>query len=453
MERRITLLIYTLLVASIILISTVLTFNSFADSKKGEKEEHSNQETYLMYESPVICSACHTEQFKQWSNSMHSKAYDNTFFSSFFKKIAIPDAKGNDSYSKEVKECTKCHAPVAYIAGDYFTEPKGDNPATQGIICDFCHTLQGFNGERPGNANYISINGPDIDPKRGPYKDAVSPFHQTVFSEFHTKADICGTCHNYTNPNGVPISSTYTEYKEGPWSRQGYQCQDCHMLGQGVAHPLPSRAAIMGPEREKVFTHRWPGGRSESQLKGSLDVELWVDKKLAKPGETVTIIARVTNIKAGHKVPTGDPNRQVWLEMRAVDSSKIYPILLKSNSESSDDVYGITNNDLGYRFLERDGLPEGYRIYHIVLAKEGGDITLAPYEAKQVIFDNRIKPKESRVETFKWVVPERIASGEVVIEARLNYRYMPQSLADELGIGKIPIIQIATDEYIINVER
>jgi hypothetical protein len=170
-------------------------------------------------------------------------------------------------------------------------------------------------------------------------------------------------------------------------------------------------------------------------------------------GEELIIKVNVTNTKAGHKFPSSSPNlRQLWLEVNAIDSKKKTPVLLRIE-EGKPALYDITSNESAYKDIERDALPEGNRIYHSVFIDKNNQHTYTFYDAVKVAFDNRLKPKETRTETYKWKIPSDTPIGEVIISARLNYRSMPQSLADYLEAGEMPITEVAHNEASVFVAK
>ena len=135
-----------------------------------------------------------------------------------------------------------------------------------------------------------------------------------------------------------------------------------------------------------------------------------------------------------------------------------------SKPNEPDAVYGITSNNPAYQGLEknikpgkkfdgfsRDALAEGDRLYHLFFEDPDGYLTLSQYYAVKIVYDNRLKPEETRVETYQWKIPSDIAKGEIFIDAKLNYRYMPQSFADYLEIGEIPIIEVAKKRLALSV--
>ena len=58
--------------------------------------------------------------------------------------------------------------------------------------------------------------------------------------------------------------------------------------------------------------------------------------------------------------------------------------------------------------------------------------------------ENRLEPLEVRTENYSFTVPQNLPD-EVYLQAKLNYRRMPDSLADFFGIERRPVIQVAKD--------
>ena len=48
--------------------------------------------------------------------------------------------------------------------------------------------------------------------------------------------------------------------------------------------------------------------------------------------------------------------------------------------------------------------------------------------------DYRIGPRETKIETFTWTVPDDVDFGMVVVSAELNYRWLVKSVADYLKV-------------------
>ncbi|HXE97675.1 MAG TPA: hypothetical protein VN642_14810, partial [Dongiaceae bacterium] len=268
--------------------------------------------------------------------------------------------------------------------------------------------------------------------KFGPFKDARSPYHDTAYSELHTVSELCGTCHNVTHPtNRIPIERTYDEWKDSPYVSAGIGCQECHMTpGPGYVKN-PGRAAIGGKEREHIFTHYFVGGNTTvptmlgsekharlatEMLQGAARMEL-ISVRNVRPGGTATVVIRVHNSGAGHKLPTGFPEgREMWVDFRVLDGQ---------------------GNEL-YRLGRIDGkgrLEEGTRAFKVVLGDdEGNVIDLEVWKATRILHDSRILPKGYADVRFDFQVPPDLA-GELAIKADLCYHSFSQAFVDLL-LGK-----------------
>jgi hypothetical protein len=368
---------------------------------------------------PAFCKQCHNEIYAQWSKSMHSKAYSDPIFRSALK-LAVKDMGGENSASGQMiqRYCLNCHAPIGNLTGDI---PPRSSLARSGISCDFCHTISGSTGI--GNASYLVSPGYI---KRGPFGDADSPIHETAYSEFHTKSEFCGMCHEVFHPiYGTPLETTYTEWREGPYSTKGIQCQSCMMGSEKNA-----RAAVQGPIRSLIRTHEFAGGNfvlgdRESALKllrGAAKIDLKVSKKKAKPGEEIEIKVGVTNVGAGHKIPTGVTDlRDMWLEIKVIDSENRQQILFKER-------------------------------YHTVFEDEKGvhGEEVPKWRAARIYSDNRIAPKERRAYRKYFSIPKD-ASGDFRIVAALKYRSLSPKISQKLGLRPLPAVDMALAETMISL--
>jgi len=94
-------------------------------------------------------------------------------------------------------------------------------------------------------------------------------------------------------------------------------------------------------------------------------------------------------------------------------------------------------------------------IYHEVLGDASGNPTMKVWEAESILFDNRILPKETRVEKFSFAIPGGL-KGPITVDAKLNYRSASQKLLDELfGEGAVvaPVIEMARAQGMMEVEK
>ena len=401
--------------------------------------------------SPEICSGCHGEIFEQWENSMHCLAHkDPVYFrvSQFLRKGLI-----NEGEIKEAESCVKCHTPVGHLTGfpEKISDDLSKTPeiATFGIQCDYCHSVtsvkQMYNNGlvlKPGNGE----DDPGI--KYGPFDDAAPDFHEAQFSDLHTRSQICGTCHDVKHVAfGTDIETTYTEWKNSPYNSKDpekrIECQGCHMYqrpgipstGSTPRPKNPGSATDYSDERPHIFTHYFVGGNSsvpgifDGQDKTQMAVErlqnaasLKVDTSLIQQKK---LNIMVTNIGAGHSIPTGVGDlRQVWLE-----------ITIQDKTGSISFQAGVLN--------ERHELPEDAMIFRSVFGDEKGNEVINIAKAKKVLKDNRIKAKQTITQNIDLpFVPQK----DDTIRVRLLYRGMPQKILNLIP-GKpfepLPVVEMA----------
>lgn len=311
------------------------------------------------FQSAELCEYCHgnydvaVEPYFNWRGSMMSQSARDPLFRAALT-IAEQDVPGSGQF------CWRCHAPTAWLEqrseppdGSNFNEMDWD-----GVQCDVCHRMvdplsdegkQLVEPDVPGYGNSMYVMSLDTA-KRGPRNDAQAN-HEWVFSPFHHEGQLCGVCHDVSNP--LQASDPYTQkpYEYGPilrvfseWELSDYaqmgeegSCQHCHM------HPKRGKSCYRGPEREDLAWHSLVGGnywipeilpmfwdysakewdalwagRNRALQTLRRAAQLSVVPTPAVSSNKLTI--RVTN-RAGHKLPTGDPEaRRMWLHVQFFDS-------------------------------------------------------------------------------------------------------------------------------------
>jgi hypothetical protein len=358
-------------------------------------------------EKPTRCDNCHggyeqpdtlVEPAFNWRGSMMSQAMRDPLFTAFLV-IANQDAPESGDL------CIRCHSPSGWLEGR--SEPTNGSSLTrddrESVHCDVCHRMVkpfplGTNpypddsiytaDTYPQDTTYLatidSIPGTtangmfvvDSDAsKRGPFYNAVGR-HPQLYSPFHRDADICGNCHDVSNPaftkdaNGkyqpndfgqsapdfnpysmMPIERTFSEWKMSEYNTaQGVYapqfggnldyvstCQDCHMrdvTGKGCDKNN-------APVRDDLPLHDLTGGNTftplliESVYPGEADIEallngiqraIYMLENAATLELTATVqgdnylaSVDITN-ETGHKLPSGYPEgRRIWINMKAFD--------------------------------------------------------------------------------------------------------------------------------------
>ncbi|MFH2047138.1 MAG: multiheme c-type cytochrome [Pseudomonadota bacterium] len=406
--------------------------------------------------SPEVCGDCHSTIYSQWQNSMHHLSHEDPLYVAV-SKYMLSGLNDNGEIA-ESESCIKCHTPVGNITG--YPEKTSDNRAKvpeiakKGIQCDYCHSATGAD-KIYNNGLILSPGHGEDDPgiKRGPFKDSNSDYHESAFSEFHTDAKICGTCHNVSHVSfATKLETTYDEWKNGPYNNkdetQKITCQGCHMyqrpgIPATASTPRPfnkGRAADDGPIRDHIFTHYFTGANTvvpanfNSMEKRDMAIErltnsadILLDTLELKKGKLGIII---TNSGAGHYLPTGLTDvRQMWLE-----------IVIKD--ENNNIVYSSGK-------LDKDGyITEGTIIYNTIFGDGKGNPVLNISKAREILKDKRIPPKESAREE---IVFQKKNFEQLSVSVKLLYRSAPQKLIDMvLGKGKnvLPVITMEQIETI-----
>lgn len=416
------------------------------------------QYDYDQFKKPERCGQCHTEIYQQWKQGMHSQAYTHHWDEIEYFELAIPHARKDEKVAEVEAGCNGCHTPLALMVGDIPpARVEEGTRANEGVSCVVCHSISGFEGDTPFNFNFT------IEPGNlfhGPRGVGNSPEHEIKKLPFIHTAEFCGLCHNEKNPYGFWVKSTHLEWKEGPWSAEGVQCQTCHMPG------APMTNAKMGGRYDDVRQHMNHGAHDTGKIRGSVEMRITPDVREAILGDPAKLTLVLHNAKAGHKIPTGSAEeRQVWVRVEAVDSEGTrYHLPVdrkgfkgeKETITSNEPVYfdiGEIQEIEGFKGLERDALPEGDRIFCLPYFDPQGRRTICQWNTGSLGVDYRIGPRETKVETYTWELPEEMPPGPVTVTAVLNYRRLVKSVADHLKVpaDETEIIEINRAETTFNV--
>lgn len=409
------------------------------------------------FESPEVCMGCHPDIHAQWKGSMHANAFNDPVFQALWK-LGEKETKG---FTKNL--CGGCHTAIGVVSNDLsFKDGEfvTSDIARQGVQCDVCHTIKESSfletpTYEPSNASLIVAPG---EVKRGPYKDSVSPYHKCEYSELHTKSKFCANCHQVFHPvSNFHIERTYDEWKYSVYAQHDIQCQDCHMMpveksieaARTLKKPVnPGQPCTMGPKRERMATHEFVGANftipallgakehaamAEQRLKSAAELDVKVPAAV-KAGALATVAVKVTNVGAGHNLPTSLTEvRQMWLDVRVTDA---------------EGRQVFRSGDLD----EKGDLREEARIFNSHAVDKDGHHTVKPWEIARFEYVKTIPPKGSATENYSFVVPAD-AKLPLTVMAVLRYRSYPQSVANLL-LGKdapvLPIVDMAEKSVHIN---
>ncbi len=241
------------------------------------------------------CGVCHQEIYAEWRTTMHAAAYTDPFFQAYWKK------------DEQTWSCLTCHTPlenqleqrITHFSGGDLTQPQFETNSRfdaelqqEGITCAACHLRGGI------------IYGPY------PAEQLNAP-HPVAYDERFLSESICLECHEVAeNPYSLMksgVCGTGDEWKNGPYISLGYRCQTCHM-------PDITRPLVAGMKPRKGGQHLWRGGNSPKQVAKALTITV-------TPFGSNEIRVDITNSGAGHKFPTGDPDREVFITARLINSA------------------------------------------------------------------------------------------------------------------------------------
>ncbi|HEY5652965.1 MAG TPA: hypothetical protein VIR63_01175, partial [Pontiella sp.] len=200
-----------------------------------------------------LCGSCHSntgddaaDPYKTWQGGMMSQASRDPVYLAALT-IANQDIPGVGEY------CIRCHSPAGWLEGRS-TEPDGSGLREHdkdGVSCSICHRLVDPLSDAgkaqvktppPGYGNGMMVMS-DNKVVFGPYDDSPPvTSHATEKSSFTSSSELCGTCHDVSNPlatddvlNEPPFSYGIIERTYSEWALSDYAkeetkktCQSCH---------------------------------------------------------------------------------------------------------------------------------------------------------------------------------------------------------------------------------
>jgi hypothetical protein len=310
----------------------------------------------------LVCRQCHystvstrpVEISSYWSGSMMAQSARDPVF---YAALAVANKYNATAGQAFGEYCIRCHSPMGWLAGhsEDYTGQSLTGTDFDGVQCDYCHraidplhpdtTAPTLNYPVPGYGNGMHVVERVTDPKRGPFPDAVAP-HATMYSPFQTSSELCGVCHDVSNPfyaqdriSQAPyqysaLERTYSEWLMSWYATQGDSgtCESCHMkdtTGYACSY-------LSAPARDNLARHDLTGGNTFvpdilPDFWAGLDTSLLAfgkQRALAKlqsaarmtlvsykSGDSVIAKVNITNL-TGHKLPTGYPDgRRMWINL------------------------------------------------------------------------------------------------------------------------------------------
>ena len=316
------------------------------------------------------CGECHQAIYEEWKTSIHAHAYTDPFFQAYWTK------------DQHVWVCLNCHTPlenqqptlIQHIPDNRVEKaiqvenPRYDTAYQQeGVTCAACHVRNGK--------------------IMGPFDDSAAP-HPTEYDPAFRTTAVCHRCHNVVSGPfqfyNVGPCGTYAEYEGEFFTKEkGFTCQHCHM-------PEISRPVADGGPIRQGRQHLWRGGHDPEMIKRAVAIQVQADPPDPEPGDTVTMTLTLINAGAGHKIPTGDPDRHFTVEFYVKDPS-------------------------GQVVQEQTDTMGRWILWQPVILE---------------VYDNRLLPLASRAYRFSYRIPE--GRSDLVVDAQVRYHILTDGQHDML---------------------
>jgi hypothetical protein len=399
--------------------------------------------SYDDFDSNDVCGECHTGITRQYEQSLMHQSFTHHWDEIEYFDLALPHSEKVEKVAGVKAGCNGCHAPLAFLAGDIPPKrPAAGTRANEGVSCDLCHSIVGFEGEVPFNFNFIVVPG---DVQQGVREGTESPGHGIAVNPFMMSAELCGTCHNEKDPWGLWVKSTHLEWKESPQARAGIVCQDCHMP-PAAGNSAPD---VGGADHPDVRQHLFHGAHDNGKLAGCVEVRIHAANDHASAGRPIEFTATVVNAKAGHSIPSGSAEeRLLWIDVSARDAAgNTYHLPVERKGFEGEEMTIASADALAYQdigdiqeiadfrgLLRDDPVPAGDRIFRLPYLDPEGRMTIAQWNTAAFGPDYRLKPLQAVNETYTWVVPKDMAPGPVTVTATVWYAKIVSSVADHLGV-------------------
>ncbi len=342
------------------------------------------------------CGDCHEEIYREWLASNHAIAFQDLQFQAEWAK--------DDS----LWVCLNCHTPLQnqqeFIIlgkrkGDYFQPVKKVNPhfdselQRESITCAVCHVRDGF------------VTGIHGNQEEAPHEVKAEP---DLLSR-----ELCLSCHNITDvltPTLVCSFQSGEEWSASPYPKAGRDCISCHM--PPIYRPLTSDGIVRQTRRHTWVGSAIPkitgGDKVVEGYQSGLEVVLQTTPEHPFANDSMFLTVTITNQRAGHYIPTGDPEYYLTVDIRLADELE---------STIKDTTFRIGQ--------EWEWWPEAKKLS-----------------------DNRLRPLEQRIYTFASEVPS--TPGVFYWEVMLTSHRMTVENATLMKLlGKYPIEAIIYHERVV----
>jgi len=254
-----------------------------------------------------FCAGCHPDIYAEHEQNTHGRAFTD-------EEVRL--ATGRFAHG----DCIVCHTPRPIFETGIGMNPKRRHfNLEEGNTCMTCHWRPGY--------DYSGFKG------GAQCKEA--------FDERVGAVEACASCHRN---HGTPY-----QWELSPLGKaEDRACIECHM-------PTVVRPVAVGTEPRAVYSHLFPGSRSESQIRRAYDYEAAIE------GNEVVIT--IHNKGAGHNFPTELRQRSLESLVRVRDEAGT---LVAESRLVLRDPY---KRPYGFDLLVNTQIPSGQKVTHRVPIK------------------------------------------------------------------------------------
>ncbi len=427
-------------------------------------------------------------ELNEWLRSGHARVFDQRYFETMYRGTNLSGSSSpltqwtligddltrvppliNDGYRgpgfkldfpEQPGNCAYCHVPAAIAPSQVNVDlsalfPRPADVRGEGVTCDVCHKVLDItldnNGfpfvDRPGILSYRFLRPDSGGFAIGPFaniliRDSNIPAdHRLTCSPVFSKSEFCAGCH-YGKFGNMVIYNSYGEWKQSAFgndsSGSDYKtCQDCHMsyMEAGEENPPLSRRQACSESDPKFqnFDHDLMNfgldERSGKEIPLLIKDAAQVNVKFKYEPEkknSLNVIVRVENTKAGHKFPTDSPLRHLILVVDAKD--QLGTSLLQVDGERIPNWGGVGKPFMdSFGIRNYGGLPG--KIFANLLVEEDTNVSPTAAYWNETKFawvngeansDTRLVPGKEDKSDYSFTVPN---VGEIKVTVTLVYRF------------------------------
>lgn len=387
------------------------------------------------------CGHCMAPSFAEWSDTAHAGSGVNRRFFSLYNGTDLSGTRAvapgyQQDFPGTAGNCATCHAPGAAYDAPFtsdMNELTGVN--REGVFCEFCHKVGAVYLDPATGRPYNNASGVLSMRLYRPYPGDQLFFgslddvaRRVSYLPLERQSQFCAPCHQFSFW-GTPIYQSFREWQESPYPARGIECQTCHMPpGTSATFCLPEQGGL-ARDPARLASHLDLGLKDIGFMQSTMAMTLTA----VAAADAVRVEVTLTNVNAGHHVPTDYPGRNMILTVAARDEAGS-PLAL---------LAGLTVPTWGGDQAGQAGT--GYaKVLRDVATGEAPVVNY--WKQTAIVSDNRIPALGRAVSAYAFAAPQ--GGGQVDIAARLVFRRVFSALDRAKG-WDTPATLMAQQEVVV----